>query len=550
MKFLTERLGFFIAAAVVLARLLVLDIDPPVRDLTDYLAKDEGFYVQVAYDVYENGVAFEQTGPTWFGVPAVTNLATYCTLVAFGDNYYGLRFGSVLLALICVLLLHVLLRRVTRDPWLLHLPPVLLATDLSFGWAGIIVEPTLGRMTMLLLVLWIMVRTIETGRPSIARIGMLGVWTTLLSLPTYPTNFFVIPAAWTAIALSLWQDNRGRRGLFMATVAYGFGVALALIFLLGLTHLAGGDDLGDFAKTQGNFGSRIGTSVAAWIHNIQHLPYGNIFRLNPALLFLWLLAMMLSLSLPVGKWKPVVISVAAFTLLFLLQTVFINDYPRRKLMILLPLVLLFIVAACEHAREATAKQHIKPIWRTLITCVLLLVCAWQTWMHVKTSYHQPLSVQIALWPGSIVLGLVGAAAVLLRAHHPENFFRYRWLLLSPLLLPGMCNSMRTMVFERTYDYRKFTEALREFDHKRFIGGASLGFRVNNAIAAEFSPYLVPGGADSSWVEVDRRAQADTTTNYSVGYLDQHLDYMHIGFDPIRVVVMDPEETWRERQFIL
>ena len=61
MIFRRTRIGAYAALLVTIARLFVIDIDPPVRDLTDYLAKDEAFYVFPAYDLYEQGETFS----TW-----------------------------------------------------------------------------------------------------------------------------------------------------------------------------------------------------------------------------------------------------------------------------------------------------------------------------------------------------------------------------------------------------------------------------------------------------------------------------------------------------
>ena len=549
MKFLTERLGLFIAAAVVLARLLVLDIDPPVRDLTDYLAKDECFYVQAAYDLYENGRAFEQTGPSWFGQPAVTNVVAYASLNLFGDNYYGLRSGSVLLSLLCLLLMHVQLRRITSDPWLLHLPPVILATDLSFGWAGIIVEPTMGRMAMMLLVMWMVIRVLANGRPSNARVVLLGVLATGLSLPTYPTNAFVVPATWSALVLSSGLPFHRWRSHASTTLLFAFGAMLAMAAIVGISHLLGGSDVAGFSTTKGNFASRVAVLPSGWLFNILHITSGNLFRLNPSLLLLWLTSLVMLFVVPMRRWKPVVIVVCSFTLFLLAQTVLINDYPHRKLVILLPLVLLAIAAAYEHAGEWTVSVTTRGPLRTAIVFLLLFVVLWSTWMQVSPSPFETTSVRRAFWPGIIVLLAFVGAMMFLGTHHPEKWFRHRWLLVL-LLVPGVINSVRTMVVEGTHNYRDLSIDLREFDHKSFIGAASLGFRVNNAIQVEFSPYLVAGGYINSWPELSRRAHADTTTNYSIGYFDQRKEFANIGFDPIRVMVMNPEETWRERQFIL
>ena len=92
MLFRRTRIGACIALALTLAKLLVIDIDPPVRDLTDYLAKDECFYVFPAYDLHEKGALFPEIPPRWYGLPVVTNVFTYAGLEIFGDNILGFPF--------------------------------------------------------------------------------------------------------------------------------------------------------------------------------------------------------------------------------------------------------------------------------------------------------------------------------------------------------------------------------------------------------------------------------------------------------------------------
>ncbi|MBK7382215.1 MAG: hypothetical protein IPI81_02610 [Flavobacteriales bacterium] len=135
--------GLLLAVLITLLRLLVIDIDPPVRDLTDYLPKDEGFYVFPAYDLYERGDAFVDHPFRITGIPTITNVGTYLGLVAFGDNYMGLRMGSVLFALVALLCFHALLSRITTDRILLNVLPLIMVSDLSFGFASIMVEPTM-----------------------------------------------------------------------------------------------------------------------------------------------------------------------------------------------------------------------------------------------------------------------------------------------------------------------------------------------------------------------------------------------------------------------
>lgn len=538
-------IGLLAALVLTLLRVLVVDIDPPARDLTDYLAKDECFYVYPAYDRFVYDEAFRDTAPRWYGIPVLTNLLAFVGLETFGSNYLGLRIGSVLLAALSLVLFHRLLRFLTRDLWLLNALPLLLCLDASFGFGSIMVEPTMSRMAMMLLMMVMAVRRLERHGPTPLGAVLLCAISVWISLPTYPTNAFVILGVALSALLMEWNTYRSRTRLMSTALAMGLSIALSLALLFGITALLGFKDIEAFQTANEAYRSRVSVSLGAWLQNVQHVPYANFLRLNPALLLGSLMAAAALLTLRGVRWSASAIVVVSFSAALLAQTIFINDYPKRKLLMLLPLALLTIALAWDRLRLVAVPENRRRMLMFL-GGMFALATAWQTWAHVKTSVNEASVVMRALWPGIVILGIVLVIAVTTTvARRPLT----RWLLIL-LALPGAVNTADLMIVNRTYAYRHMLEDLQAYGDAGFIGAASMGFRPYNQLRVSLNPYMVPGAYAESWPILSRMAAADSSTNYCIGYLDQAADLAAIGFRPVRVFVLNADETWRERQFIV
>ncbi|MBL0126318.1 MAG: hypothetical protein IPP83_02435 [Flavobacteriales bacterium] len=540
--------GLLLAVLITLLRLLVIDIDPPVRDLTDYLPKDEGFYVFPAYDLYERGDAFVDHPFRLTGIPTITNVGAYLGLVVFGDNYLGLRFGSVLFALISLLCFHSLLARITTDRLLLNILPLIMVSDLSFGFASILVEPTIARMAMMLVtMLWL--DRILRPTPNTIGLFMHGAGSALLVLLTYPTNAFVLPACWLAIAMITFQAEGGYKRSLRAVSSHVVGVVSGITLLLGLIWLLGYNELAQTAVTGKNFEHRVSLSPSGLFLDLYSMVQANIFRLNPALLLIFLGSAFFLFRRPVRRWSPALIIVAAFTIVFFAQTAFINDYPTRKLVILLPLALLVIAGSFEHSLEADPRS-VRGRWiGWTLALILITGLLGQILLYHKNASFLSAQVSPALLPGIVIALVVVALLLFRRAMEPASWWNARWVLCF-LLVPGTWNSVRSMIIEREYAYADFMHSLRSYDGAVFIGAASMGFRTYNDIVPRLNPYVLPGGYNDQWPVLERMAIEDTTTNYAVGYLDDMVEFQRIGFHEDRITVLNIWETMHENVFVV
>ncbi|MCC6936961.1 MAG: hypothetical protein IT226_01955 [Flavobacteriales bacterium] len=540
--------GLLLAVLITLLRLLVIDIDPPVRDLTDYLPKDEGFYVFPAYDLYERGDAFVDHPFRITGIPTITNVGTYLGLVAFGDNYMGLRMGSVLFALVALLCFHALLSRITTDRILLNVLPLIMVSDLSFGFASIMVEPTIARMTMMLITMLWLSRTLEK-EPSVRRVFLHGAGSALLVLLTYPTNAFILPACWLAIALITLRTGSGVKRSIKLVSVHVIGVVAGITLLLGLIWLQGYNELAQSAVAKDNFQHRVSLSPLGLLLNLYNTVQANIFRLDPALLLIFLGSVFFLFRRSLRRWSPALIIVAAFTIVFFAQTAFINDYPTRKLVILLPLALLVIAGSFEHSSGADPRS-VRGRWiRWTLALILITGVLGQILFYQKNASFLSALVQPALIPGIAITLLVMALLLFRRAMEPASWWNARWVLCF-LLVPGTWNSVRSMIIEREYAYADFMHSLRSYDGAVFIGAASMGFRTYNDIVPRLNPYVLPGGYNDQWPVLERMAIEDTTTNYAVGYLDDLVEFQRIGFHVDRIAVLNIWETMHENVFVV
>ena len=325
------------------------------------------------------------------------------------------------------------------------------------------------------------------------------------------------------------------------------GCILGAGLLLLITTLIEHNELAYAGTMQESYTHRLSLTLSGMVRNAALLAQGNIFRLSPALGLVFILGSGALFLRRLPQWSLSTVVAVSFLALLLAQCFFINDYPARKLVILLPLVLLTIGAGYTHA-ASWKPVHKKNLRAMVLLLAALAVIAWQVMAQWRSAQVGSTMVLPTLLPG-IVVALVASLIVIYVVKDPARWWWSRWLVLL-LVLPGSISSLRYMVMDPSHRYRDTLRSLRDYGSAHFIGGASLGFRTYNQIEPRLDPYLLPGGYNAHWPMLDGMAQQDSTTNYSIGYVADAAAYRSIGFKVDRVLVMDPYETWPERQFVV
>jgi 4-amino-4-deoxy-L-arabinose transferase-like glycosyltransferase len=182
-------------------KLLIIDVDPPKHDISRYQPIDETYYVYPAYNYYESTDFFGEDDVMVFGNPIITNVATYFSLLVFGDNYLGLRFSSLLFSMIAFVFFVLILKKLTNNFRLQLAATLFFTLNFSFTTANIIVEPTIARIMAALIALYLVIDWNEKKESKTSNIIWQSALIGLLFLFSYPTNAFIVLAAYITLVV-------------------------------------------------------------------------------------------------------------------------------------------------------------------------------------------------------------------------------------------------------------------------------------------------------------------------------------------------------------
>lgn len=478
--------GAGLLALYLVSRLLFLDADLPHWLVSYYAPIDEFYYTLTAFNVVE-GVHAPEGGRIleqfWF-FNILQQLVTILGLLLAGDTYLGLRGPSVLAGLVVAGCFHWLVLK-RFGVAVATAFSLLLIAECSFLLATRTAEPTIFRLAAASLLLVYCVRKERIGCGDALRIG---VFSALAWLLVYPTNAFLGLFGLLVVGFTPGEPWR-RRILY-----YFIGAAL-----VGIAYLLAFDPIPAYLDVEEALGDRIaGTSetvsfrVLAW-SNIYYVHSANLFKFNPPLLLLaatstvFLLASAL-LRMPYLRRSDYL--VLAMLLVFALQTVFVNDYPERKLVAMVPLVL----------------------YAGVLPFALMM-----QWLASGRFALRPVARYLA---GAAVLGV---------------------------LLATLARPTYAVVYRAPeYTYRDAMLSLRELGDARTVGGWGLAFRLYNDLRPYLNRYRPEFLTDSrhylaALQEAGRRGDAI----HIIDYADVNLIYnlATVGFFAERVILFSRDPVY-------
>jgi len=372
MKFFKSKIGLLLLIlSLLLMRFLFLDCDVPPLKLTLLYSLDEGPYAMAAFNLLNHGV---YSYHFLFGEPAfeligsfLLNILVYPGLALLGNNYYGFRIASVLSSLLIILIFTLVLKQINKTQSLLSVKNlsffILLyfITDFSFLANSRIVEPTLFRMlAMMIVVCCFLLKNKFPDRVQKWTPLFIGFIVSLAVFFVYIYNIFIIPAAFFALLANYYFNNKKQipRLFLLFTLGVLSGFILFVIYLKSFGNM----DLKEYFSLLGGASSRltqskggIAKTIVFFILNIGKSSFmdftTNIFFLNPALLFVFLVSIPVFIKKIITE-KNELLWLVFFLIVFLyMQTWFENSFSSRRLVMFLPLVLIVIAASLGSLKE-------------------------------------------------------------------------------------------------------------------------------------------------------------------------------------------------------
>jgi hypothetical protein len=427
------------------------------------------------------------------------NLVAAATMAIVGDTFWGLRASSILFGLVTFLGLVMLVRHQADEArrfdgvpaWLgrvvVGAACVLLLVDLSSLLSARIVEPTVSRMAVVIVLYILVARGTLLGDGHRLR-GTLafGMVTGAAVFFVYIYNAFLVPAGLVAVAWSAYRTG-GVAAAWRHAAVFVVAVAAIAAVYFGLIALVYGQSPIGWYETR--IGPLVTTSRGSGfsLAKVASILDANIFRLDPAFLGMTLTA------LPIFAWTLIrrpsawLVLVAASIVAFVVQSGFVADYPQRKFV----MILLFAVPV------VAAGILGWPSFRTWITADqrrLVAVTVWLTGALALTLVTGPLEripqggrlaslVLAAAWAG------VGALCALLCLRRPIVLAAASVVLALSIVTPLAYADVAFVYLRPAFTFRDANIAISPtIDGQLTAGGfplyndsrpAFLGFRLND-----------------------------------------------------------------------
>lgn len=515
-----------LALLFMLSRLVFLDCDSPPAVISSYIPIDEFYYTMPGFNLYQFGETIHSIVPDIMGdlqpTNILENIVTAITLSIFGNNYYGLRMSSAFSALLVFILTFLVLWALIIDNGapknniqiqsksfdvnafiIIYACMAYLLFDFSFLIAGRVAEPTIFRMLAMVILIYITTMPFAQG-PLTNKwysvfFGFIGMAAVAF---VYIYNLFIFGAL--AVSVFFWAQKRGFRNTLQQIAFFTVGSMLCIVVYQLVAVMTYHSSLYEVYMHMVPFSGRMTGDLVgidmlfALISNFMIIFLTNIFRYNPVLLFLFLL------SLPVFLWR--VLSYRNNTEIFLLnlliflgaQSVVINDYPMRKLIILLPLVIIIIGVAGKYIIEYLHHLGSKPRgtvhFRSYVVFVLAIsVVVAVVYMMPSISDVASLTSGLGL-VNLLVLLFVGLVTLGILCH---SLHIPRYLIMMLIVVTFASNIYMDCVYvfmNRTYYFQDAMKAMGSRTNGQVIvGGCGYGFRLYNTSKPVLDAYIYKYG---------------------------------------------------------
>lgn len=461
------------------SRMFLLDSDIPTWEKSHYSPIDEFYYTTQAFDIVEGIHAPDGKllSSQYSAYNIVEQLVTAGTLSIFGDNYFGLRAPSVIAGLIVLIFFYLLVLNRFGVAYAASFS-LLLISEQSFTLASRIAEPTIFRMAAAAAILLILAKQDYTQKNQLRAIGFITCFAWLF---IYPTNAFL--GLFALITIATYNP----KNILASTSHYLTGCVLCVLAYL-ISYYLLGYTFSDVLTTKSIFSSRVVSEVEpSFIKQIYSKLLGlnraSFFVSHPYFLAISALSLSLMTLLILTKNKLITRTdkvVFVFCTCFLLQCAFINDYPERKLVFLLPICL----------------------YLCLFTANIILGKA-----SAKTS---------------IIIGTIAVTASVILFATPTFNNLYK---------------------NPQYTYKNSMKELSTLDDERVIGGWGYGFRLYNNYKPYLNQYTIiysePDRYYQMLNEAGKQGNAKFTIEYGNDEIEQKMKSIDFHKDKLAFKSNDP-----------
>lgn len=496
-------IGLFVFSILFfLTRLYLIEKDIPPMDISGYAQVDECYYALPALDKIKYGDFYFSykdkftKHSTFFGSSTLLNIICIFCLKLFGNNYWGLRFASLLISVCVLFFLFYLFKKVVKENQISHSDFIwkigiallfIIGSDFSFLFSNIVIEPTLIRTFIMILIIFIVHALFQRSIVSDKIYFFLGSLSLFAWVFVYLTNLF-IPVS---VCLIIIINNLiKKKQVFKSLLPFLLGNLASIIIIAGYIILLKIKFIEEFRFIYNSFSDR--TAINENYNQISFIKKilingfnffrANFLNYNPLLSILFLTSVFSYFFILLKYKSERKLSVAFISLIFLsvffIQSLLVNDFFTRKMLIAFPLYLLITFHVISFWSKNYEKSHLK-ILLIVVTVASSIVIFSQLTLNWIYKCEGTGNYRDIIPPAYLALTLLGLL-VLLIFYKKDFSFLLIWFFSFSI----MNNLYYSYSFAFKYSSTVFKDSMirlgQTVNDKQLFGGWSNGFRLYNS----------------------------------------------------------------------
>ncbi len=533
------------------SRFVYLGCDLPNRCIGWYTMMDSFYYTSNTFDLLFAGTYHPKNIPfttTREAFELFQKMATYVSLRVFGNSFFGFLLPPVLLSIGSILCIYkVLDLNIQKNRYMIAGLVFYMSTDFYFLLTSRIQSPVIYSVFGISLSLFVFNYYLNQKNTSWA-IFLLGFisFGTVLFIYVY-TLFVFVAFASTLFVILIIQQRKWRHFLFfllgiLASFLF-FNLALYSIAQLTIVDLLhgfvahGGSGLFVAGKL------KVLPAVLSYKQMVLKLviPFisvasTNFFRFNISILGIFIVVFGCACYRLVKlKFREPWLLFLCLAVVFCLLQAFGDVYfYQRKLMMLLPLVLLFV--STFHGEVLFSNLKAKQKWGLLALVIAsFVVCLYVFWLTTASFYGQGVSVEegganTSLLFNALNLGvfllLLGRFLFVFFVAKERSFFKSYLLLL--IFVPGLFLSFKYIYASPKFTMRSALIKVHELVGKsRVVGGSPYQFSLYNEITPLYASAIYYH-RDIEYKTLMSKQLTEGKVDYSVFYYYEKPRHVSVG----------------------
>lgn len=486
----------------ILMRLINLDADIPSFKLMNISSIDEFYYSVVSFNLVHYGSVTNYILPEAENdaVPFMLLLSGFnaITLQIFGNNYFGLRLGSLLCSLVLFLFYlniikktslfgnHLFSSSTDKLPnYVLFFVLLFFACDFSFLVISRVAAPEISRSLTLVILLWFVATKNDLFKSN-------------PYLYSFIFGFLALFSVWFGYIYNLFFAGACGFTLFFLSYKEKKVIFNACFFILGALVCSAiyeaccrwffDKSFFDYFQVLSNVSkTRVDTEshgLANFVLKIKTMFFSdfstNMFRLNAVFFIVSTTSIPIFFYRMLKYKKSLDVFIACLFILWIIQSFFENSYPLRRHTIMFPVFVLMIIYSFEEIEHFIKYVSNHKLFRTsLFLYYFLIVCVFlfNTFVFFKMCKSDYTSM-LSFWLLNFICGLLVIAILIFCALFKKHRTKLTYFISLMLLIPSLFLLFNKVLINATYYYKQtMIEIGKQVGDEVMIGGVSYAFRL-------------------------------------------------------------------------